>query len=109
MVDRITFPENRQIRAYYDADVNATYIQAEGYVPDLTDPLNPGPKSWQGGRKSYVIGSPCEGAFFQMCLDLLTAFDAHKTREAFLVDGKRVFGPHISLDALQSVCEDTET
>ena len=108
MARRATLPPNRRVRVGSDPGTGESWVQVQGYVADLTDPLNPGPMSWQGGGKRRVSQYACENEFFQMLLAMVLAFDEHETREAFLVDGRRVFNPHISLEALKRVCDDVE-
>lgn len=108
LVGRITPPARRRFRVATN-EHGMVYLQVEGKVRDLTDPLNPGPTRWQRGTKAYISEHAVDSEVFQCALSLLITFDEHETREAFLVDGKRVFGPHIRTEALKSVCDDTET
>lgn len=107
LVARITTPENRGLRVGMN-EFGMTYIQAGGFVQDLTDPLNPGPRSWQVGGKSYISEHAVDNEIVSCCLALLLAFDEHETREAFLFDGARIYGPHIQLDALAGAAPFTE-
>lgn len=107
MAARVTPPENRRFRVDFN-EWGMVFVQCQGWVRDLTDPLNPGEHSWQGGAKHYVSEHACDNEIFQMMLGAVLAFDEHETREAFLVDHKRVFNPHISTAALALVCDDVE-
>lgn len=104
---RTTLPENRRLRVDFN-EWGMVFVQVEGYVADLTDPLNPGPRSWQRGGKAYISDHAVENEVFQCFLSLVLAFDEHETREAFLVDKRRVYGPHISIPALSLVADDTQ-
>lgn len=108
LVARITPPARRRFRVEAN-EHGAVFLQTEGKVRDLTDPLNPGPKSWQRGGKRYVSEHAVDSEVVQCALRALLDFDEHETREAFLFDGVRLFGPHITLDALKSVADTTET
>lgn len=102
---RVTAPRMRRFKVARDPVTGAIFIQVEGFVRDLTNPLDPGPWDWVGGRKGYVDTAQSDTDVFRMMLDLLIGFDEHETREAFLVDGERIFGPHITASALSLVAE----
>jgi hypothetical protein len=77
------------------------YVQVQHYRADT----NTGEMGWGGGGKAYVSEWATDSEIFQMVLGLFIAYETHEVREAFLVDGRRVFGPHISTYALMEVCD----
>ena len=64
-----------------------------------------GEPTMQKGGKHYISEYACDSEIFQCMLSLALAFEAHEVREDFMVDGKRVFGPHISTAALAVVAD----
>lgn len=105
---RMHLPEHRRLRVATNQH-GMVYVQIEGWVRDLTDPHLPGEHSWQRGGKAYVSEHACDSEFFQMVLDRLIAFDEHEIREAVTVDGRRVFNPHLDVEALKSIAHVQET
>lgn len=77
------------------------YVQVQHLRPDT----DTGEVEWGGGGKAYVTEWATESEIFQMVLGLAIAYETHEVREAFKVDGKRVFGPHIQTTALAEVCD----
>lgn len=57
------------------------------------------------GGKYYVSSFSTEAELVQKCLAACLAYAEHEVREHFHYRGKRPFNPHISLEALMSVCE----
>lgn len=54
----------------------------------------------QHGRKWYISPFSTESEVFQTGLKAVLTSAEHRVREHFLVDGVRVFGPHLDVDAL---------
>jgi len=52
------------------------------------------------GRKYYISDHMIEAEVVQTALMAVLAFEEHEARERFTYKGKRLFGPHICLDAL---------
>lgn len=61
----------------------------------------------QYGRKFYVSPHMTDGEILQTALLAAIQFAEHETREAFLFDGVRLFGPHKSVAALMHATEET--
>lgn len=107
IVARVTAPQNRGF--VVNVQDGQIFLQVEGYVRDLTDPTGEDSTfGWQRGSRQWVSPAAKESDIFRMMLAMLIAFDEHETREAFLVDGVRVFGPHVTIDALKHVAHVTE-
>lgn len=58
--------------------------------------------------KRYPSQYTSDSEFFQMLLNLAIGYEEHEVREFTFVDGKRIYGPHISYEALQQVCDTTD-
>lgn len=100
--ERIEYrPETYQIYVGVTAGMKYPYVQVRCWRADT----NTGEMGWGGGGKAYVSEWATESEILQMVLGLAMAYETHEVREAFRVDGKRIYGPHISSDALAEVCD----
>ncbi len=61
------------------------------------------------GGRAYVSPHATEDEIAKKVLGLCIAYAEHEVREGYLYEGKRIFGPHISIEALGSVCDQTES
>jgi len=104
LADRVDFRQNYQVYVGITEGMKYPYLQVKCWRPDT----NTGVAGWGGGGKAYVSEHATDSEIWQTMLGLLLAYDAHEVREAFRVDGKRVFGPHISTAALMTVCDDLD-
>lgn len=75
--------------------------------PDYTTPGMP-VKPWNS-RKWYLSDHMVEGEIVQTALAAAVMAEEHEAREAFTYCGVRVFNPHISIDALMILAQQTET
>jgi len=85
---------------------DAFYMQHWQMVPDCNDPDVE--VTLQKGGKRYVSRFACESEVVQGAFAQIMAFEQHEVREYFRYGDKRLFGPHIALHALMSVCDQTE-
>jgi hypothetical protein len=60
------------------------------------------------GRKAYLSVFMTYSELVRLAFGLLLAYEEHECREAFRVDGVRVFGPHISVEALKTVADQVD-
>lgn len=60
----------------------------------------------QGGRR-YLNPKMTDDQIIRLTFGALMAYDEHEDREAFEVDGVKVFGPHITIEALKTVADQT--
>lgn len=59
-------------------------------------------------RKWWVSSHVTESEITQTLLLMVLVAEEHEAREAFLVDGRAIYGPHIRHGALADVCHDQE-
>lgn len=62
-----------------------------------------GEMGWGWGGKAYLSEYASDSELVQTAFGLYKAFWEHEARETFKWNGRRVFGPHISTDALWEV------
>ena len=62
---------------------------------------------WRG-RKWLLSDHMTEGEVVQTCLMAVLAAEEHEAREAFEYKGKAIFGPHLSMDQLLTIADETE-
>lgn len=108
LVRRVTPPADRVF--VVTEENRQVFLYVDGYVRDLADPDSGlvGVRSWQRGARQWISSTASESDIFRLMLSMLIAFEEHEIREAFLVDGVRVFGPHITIEALKDAAEQVE-
>lgn len=62
----------------------------------------------QACRKWWLSEFMTDGELVQTAFMAAIAAEEHECREFFLYRGRRIFGPHIRLDALMQVCDQIE-
>lgn len=62
-----------------------------------------GARGWGYGGKAYPSEHASDSEIVQMIFGLYKSYWEHEARETFQWRGRRVFGPHISTEALWSV------
>ena len=79
------------------ADSEKWFIQAAATRPDTDNPL-----MWATGTgaKEYVSPHSTRDEIVKKCLKLALEFVEHEIREGFFYQDHRIFGPHISIEAL---------
>lgn len=65
------------------------------------------PTSWNS-RKWYLSAHMTESEIVQTALAAVLMAEEHEAREAFSYKGKHLFNPHISIEAMLSVCDRLE-
>lgn len=81
------------------------YLQWSFMAPDYTD--GDKPTAWKS-RKWYLSPFMTESEVVQTALAAALMAEEHEAREAFAYKGKRLFNPHISIEAMLSVCDQLE-
>ena len=74
------------------------FIQMEYDEVDLDDPS--GPTQVQRTERWLISKEARPSEVFQRCLRVALASAEHRVREHFLVDGVRIYGPHLDADEL---------
>jgi hypothetical protein len=77
------------------------FIQIEYDEADIDDPG--GALEVQQGRKWFVGKHVSESEVIQTMLKAALASAEHRTREWFLVDGRRIYGPHMDANELSTL------
>lgn len=57
------------------------------------------------GRKWFLSEHMTKSEVVQTALAAVLAAEEHEAREAFLYDGRAIFGPHFNVDALHTMME----
>lgn len=78
------------------------YLQAAWLEPCIAT----GKSSLQQSRKWLLSPHMTKSEIVQTCFKLALTAVEHRTRESFLYRGRRIFGPHFDVDALQQLCTD---
>lgn len=74
------------------------FVQITYYESDIDNPS--GEELLQEGRKWFVERNVTASEVIQTCLKAALASAEHRTREWFLVDGVRAYGPHQTVEDL---------
>lgn len=85
-------------------DNNGWFLQIRCKRPDVVT------KQMGVGKspKGYVDPTMSDSQIVRRIFAMFLAYEEHECREWFAYQGKRVFGPHISIDALSEVAERLE-
>lgn len=83
------------------------FIQITYYEVDIDNPQ--GDEVLQEGRKWFVGLNVTPSEVIQTCLKAALASAEHRTREWFLVDGVRAYGPHQTADDLVDMLKAKQT
>jgi hypothetical protein len=60
------------------------------------------------GGKRFVTDQMSNSTIVRSIFGALVSYEEHECREGFAFDGKRIFGPHISIEALADVADRQE-
>lgn len=85
-------------------DGNRAYLQVRFLALDV---VNGGVK-YEVGRKWFLSDHMTRSEVVQTALKAVLTAEEHEVRENFLYNGKRIFGPHIDVDALWEACDRTD-
>lgn len=83
----------------YDEEGSRYYFQVHCWRMDVIT----GQMGWGYGGKAYLSPHATDSELVQTAFGLYKAYWEHEARETFQYKGKRVFGPHISVEALLTV------
>lgn len=106
LVAQITYKDGYRLICEWDKEHENTrmYLQVACYRPDsLTGDLD-----WGHGGKAYLSPHMGNGEIVKTAFALFKSYEEHECREFFKYDGRAVFGPHISVDALWQVANRLE-
>jgi hypothetical protein len=76
------------------------YLQVRCWRPDTLT----GVSSWGTGGKAYLSPHMVKSEITQIAFGLYKGYLEHEARESFKYRGRRVYGPHIDVEALWEVC-----
>lgn len=101
LLQRITYPDNGwRVGVMGDsAFIQITYEEAD-VDTDARTYSAPAPRVPQHGRKWPISQHATNSEIFQTALKAAVTSAEHRVREHFLVDGIRVFGPHLDIEAM---------
>ncbi len=100
ILDEINY-KDWQIRAH--ADGQNVYLQVSF---NAANALTGDAEHWTG-RKWRLSSHMTRSEVVQTALKAVLAAEEHEARERFKYRGRSVFGPHINVDALWTVCDQT--
>lgn len=84
------------------------WVQMKYLEPDV-ESRDDNPKAeWQSTRKWLVSRWSTPGEVFQTLLKCALTSAEHRVREHFLVDGVRVYGPHMDVEKLIAFVRDND-
>jgi hypothetical protein len=66
-----------------------------------------GEMGWGFGGKGYLSPHMTDQEIVQLAFGLFKGYEEHECREFFMYKGKRIYGPHIALDALLEIADRT--
>jgi hypothetical protein len=98
-LDRVRIAWRPHYKVVLAEDNLGWYFQIEVQRPDIAT----GDPGVGRGGKGYVTDDTTFSGCCRTIFGLLKAYDLHEVHEAFQVDGKSVYGPHIDVEALLEV------
>jgi hypothetical protein len=99
LADRVEFRDNYRLRV--ERDYRGVFVQVQCWRPDTFTSAY----DWGAGGKAYLSPHAVDSEIFATFFGLFKSYEEHEVREAFRVDGKRIYGPHIDYRALQAVAD----
>lgn len=102
ILDRV---EYKDWRFYLGFDGDRPYLQVHFVAPDAMT----GIRGVEHGRKWFLSRFMSKSEIVQTALKAVLTAEEHEARENFLYLGRRIFGPHIDVDALLEASERTDT
>lgn len=104
IADDISYKKGYRLAVEFDQTHGTrVYLQAQCYRPDTLT----GIMGWGRGGKMYLSPHMTDSEIVQGAFGLFKAYEEHECREFFMYQGKRVYGPHISVEALLEVADRT--
>lgn len=104
IIKKVELPEGYNIECGISDPWGGLWFEITLIRPDTYDHhLDVG----HGGQK-FVSPGATDGQIVRAIGGAFFAYIEHEGREAFKYEGKRIFGPHISIDALLKVAEEVE-
>lgn len=82
-----------------DVKNDRVFIQLQHYRPDV----DKGTWAWGPGGKRYLSPHMTDSEIVRVFLGAALAYEEHEVREAFTYKGARIFGPHISVEAMVEI------
>lgn len=95
--------QGKQMHVFRGVHNNKTWIQVGMHRPDCDDPTN---FSIGKSGKVYVSKHATEDEVVKKLLGLALGYVEHEMREGFYYKNKRLFGPHININSLMTICDD---
>lgn len=95
-VGHLTDPQGKHVDVWFIQD---TYVRPDA----LTQEEGTG-----FGRKWHVSPHATDSEIILTCLKAAITNAEHEVREAFEYEGRRIFQPHIDVDALWEACEQSD-
>lgn len=89
---------------YLGHDEGRSWLQVKFLAPDAAT----GAGVVQAGRKWFLSEHMTRSEVVQTALKAVLTAEEHEARERFAYRGKRIFGPHINVDALHEVCSELD-
>lgn len=102
ITDNIHYKPGYRVAVEIDEN-DQVYIQVQARRLDIVT----NEMGWGKGGLFYVSYTATEQQIVQATFGLFKAYEEHECRERFTYKGKRIYGPHISLEALLEIADRT--
>lgn len=94
----------KKFRWHWDEERQLLYATFDAWDPSYPQGLY----KPQTTRKWFISEHATRSEIIQTMLKCVLTAEEHEAREQFLVDGRAIYGPHISSDVLWAVCNATD-
>jgi len=108
IVAQINYKPNFELLVNRDVSLlgeGRVYLQVQCWRPDTFT----GEMDYGRGGKIYLSPHMVDSEIVRKAFQALLGYEEHEAREFFMYKGKRVFGPHIDVDALVEIADRLET
>jgi hypothetical protein len=102
VLDLVTY---RDWHFHLGEDGERNYLQVWFPAQDVLT----GKSEWEHGRKWMLSLHMTKSELVQTALKAVLTAEEHEAREHFTYKSKRIFGPHLDVDRLLDICNDTDT
>lgn len=96
IAENVTLPDGYVIRVYDDATFEVLCWRPDTFT---------GEHAWGKGGRRAVPESATTSQIVRAMFGAYLAYVEHEAREGFQYRGRRIFGPHIDVDALAAVAD----
>lgn len=105
VLEKVGYRGGYQFAAAIDNDDSVTgrvYVELWHWREDAD---NPGVLAWGSGGKRFLSPTMTDSEIVRTCLGAALSYEEHEVREFFTYRGRRIYGPHLDVEALVEIAD----